>query len=92
MTLERAAPTSAADAVNKIRRQISKGRQLNSIREYLGERWSTLDDAIFTGWSSAVHPNARPYEITSRFLAALSAPRSVTNPLLDALKEDLPST
>jgi hypothetical protein len=92
MALEHAAPTSADRAVIEIRRQISKGRQFESVREYVNGRWSTLEDAVLTGWSSGVHANARPYEITSRFLAALSAPKSVTNPLIDALEEDLSST
>jgi len=90
MALEGAPPTSADGAVIEIRRHINKGRQFESVREYLDGRWSTLEGAVLTGWSSGVHANARPYEITSRFLAALSAPKSVTNPLFDALAEDLP--
>ncbi len=89
MALERAAPISADEAVNGIRRQISKGRQFERIRGYIGERWPTLEDAILMGWSSAVHANARPYKITSLFLEALKAPKQVANPLLDALEKDL---
>jgi hypothetical protein len=89
MALERAAPTSADEAVNEIRRQISKGRQFESVREYLGERWPTLEDAVLKGWSSAVHANARPYKITFLFLQALKGRKQVANPLLDALEKDL---
>jgi len=89
MALERAAPIAAGEAVNEIRRQISKGRQFEGVREYIGERWPTLEDAVHTGWSSAVHANARPYKITSLFLEALKAPKRVANPLLSALEKDL---
>jgi hypothetical protein len=89
MTLERTTPTSADEAVNEIRQQISKGRQFERVREYLGEHWPTLEDATFTGWSSAVHANARPYKITSLFLQALKEPKRVVNPLLEALEKDL---
>jgi len=91
MALERAAPISDGEAVNEIRRQISKGRQFQGVREYIGERWPTLEDAVLTGWSSAVHANARPYKITSLLLEALKAPKRVANPLLNALEKDLPN-
>ncbi|SRR5258708_5947391 len=89
MALETAAPIAAGEAVNEIRRQISKGRQFEGVREYIGERWPTLEDAVHTGWSSAVHANARPYKITSLFLEALKAPKRVANPLLSTLEKDL---
>jgi hypothetical protein len=60
MALERAAPVSADEAVDEIRRQISEGRQFERVPEYIGERWPILEDAVLTGWSSAVHANVRP--------------------------------
>src|SRR5258708_11596358 len=89
MTLERAAPTSAEEAVNEIRRQISKGRQFERVRAYLGDHWPTVENAVHTGWGSAVHANARPYKITCPFLQSLKGPKPVANPLLDALEKDL---
>jgi hypothetical protein len=86
--LERACPTSADKAVDEIRRRISKEKQFEKVREYVGEHWSALNDAILAGWSSAGHADARPYHITSLFLAALKVPKRVVNPLLNALEKD----
>jgi hypothetical protein len=38
MALERAGPTYANKAVDEIRRQISKRKQFEKVREYLGEQ------------------------------------------------------
>jgi len=89
VALERAGPISADEAVNEIRRRISKGKQFEGVREYLGDHWPALEDAVLTGWSSAVHANARAYKITALFLGALKKPKPVVNPLLDALEKDL---
>jgi len=83
---------STYSAVIEIHCQIIKGRKFESVREYLDGRWSTLEDAVLTAWSSGIHTDTRPYEIASLFLAALSAPQSATNPLIDGLEEDLSST
>lgn len=90
--LEGASPTRGEEAASEIRRQISKGDRFKSVREYLGEDWPALEQAVLAGWNSSVHAGARPYEIASRFLGALKAPRRVVNPLLDALEKDLAPT
>jgi hypothetical protein len=90
--LEGASPTRGEEAASEIRRQISKGGRFKSVREYLGEDWPALEQAVLAVWNSSVHAGARPYEIASRFLRALKAPRRVVNPLLDALEKDLPPT
>ena len=90
--LEGASPTCAEEAASEIRRQICKGNQFERVREYLEEYGPALEQAVLTGWNSSVHADARPYEIASRFLGALKAPRRVVNPLLDALEKDLPPT
>jgi len=89
MVLERAAPTSPEEAFSEIRRCISKGRQFERARQYIGERWPTFENAVFTGWSSAPSPNARPYQMAALFLESLKAPRPAVNPLLDTLEKDL---
>jgi len=90
--LEGASPTGATEAASEIRRQISKQRQFQKIRAHLGEHWPALENAVLTVWNSSVHVDARPYEIASRYPAALKASRRVVNPLLDALERDLPPT
>ena len=90
--LEGAGPTGAEEAASEIRRQISKRNRFEGVREYLGQDWPALEQAVLAVWNSSIHADARPYEIASLFLAALKAPRSVVNPLLEALEKDLPST
>jgi hypothetical protein len=88
--LEGASPTRGEEAATEIRRQISKGNRFESVRDYLGEDWPALEHAVLAAWTSSVHASARPYEIASRFLGALKAPRRVVNPLLDVFEKDLP--
>ena len=90
--LEGASPTRGEEAASEIRRQISKGDRFESVRKYVEEDWPTLEHAVLAVWNSSVHSDARPYEIASRFLGALKAPRPVVNPLLDALEKDLAPT
>ena len=92
IVLEGASPASAEEAAGEIRRQISKRNRFEIVREYLGENWSALERAVLAVWNSSIHADARPYEIASRFLAALNAPRRVVNPLFDALEKDFPAT
>ena len=88
--LEGASPTRGEEAASEIRRQISKGNRFESVREYVEEHLPALEHAVLAVWNSSVHAGARPYEIASRLLGALKAPRRVVNPLLDALEKDLP--
>jgi hypothetical protein len=90
--LEGADPMCAEEAASEILREISKRDRFESVREYLGENWPALEHAVLAVWNSSIHADARPYEIASKFLAALKAPRPVVNPLLDALEKDLPPT
>jgi len=90
--VEGASPTCAEEAANEIRRQITKRNRFESVREYLGENWTALEQAVLAVWNSSSHADARPYEIASMFLESLKVPRRVVNPLLDALEKDLPPT
>jgi hypothetical protein len=82
---------SAEEAAREIRRQITTRKQFASLKEFMSEHWPTLEDATRMVWNSSAHPRARAFQITSLFLAALKAPRPVTNPLLDAPGKELPS-
>jgi len=82
----------AEEGASEIRRQISKRNRFERVREYLGEDWPALEHAVLTMLNFPIHADARPYKITSMFLAAIKAPRRVVNPLLDALEKDLPPT
>jgi len=90
--LEGASPASPEDAASEIHRQISKRNRFESVREYLGEDWPALEQAVLAVWNSSIRADARPYKIVSMFLAVLKAPRSVVNPLLEELEKDLPPT
>jgi len=90
--LEGASPTCAEEAASEIRRQITKRNRFESVRDYLGENWPALEQAVLAVWNSSSHADARPYEIASMFLESLKVPRCVVNPLLDALEKDLSPT
>lgn len=84
--------TSAEEATKEIRRQINTRKQFAILKEYLSEHWPALEEATHKVWSSPAHPKARPFQITSLFLATLRAPRPVIHPLLDALEKELAPT
>lgn len=87
--LKEQTPKSADEAISVVRRQISTRKQFAKLKEYLGEHWDALEDAIRKVWNSPAQPKARAFEITSLFLSFLKAPkRAASNPLLDRLQQD----